>query len=73
MTDNRVLLPTVGNSPRLQIEYMPLAALKLNASNPRQHGEKQITNIAKNIDNVRLCRSVPCRRRQPRLGRQRPD
>ena len=58
MTYNRVLLPTVSNSPRLQIEYVPLAALNLNAPNPRQHGEKQITNIAKNIDLFGFV--VPC-------------
>ena len=69
MTENRVLLPTIGNSPRLQIEYVPLTALKLNASNPRQHSQKQITNIARNINQVGFV--VPCLvgRRQPRLGR----
>ena len=58
MTDNRLLLPMVSNSPRLQIEYMPLKALKLNTSNPRQHSQKQITNIARNIDNIGFV--VPC-------------
>lgn len=58
MTENRVLFPTIGNSPRLQIEYVPLTALKLNASNPRQHSQKQITNITRNINQFGFV--VPC-------------
>lgn len=58
MIDNHVLLPMVGNSPRLQIEYMALTALKLNGTNPRRHSPKQIVNIARNIDKVGFI--VPC-------------
>ena len=50
MNDNQVLLPAIANFPQVQIEYVPISALKLNESNPRVHSEKQITNIAKNID-----------------------
>jgi len=49
MREDRNLMLLGSNSPRLQIEYVPFAALNLNASNPRKHSEKQITNIAKNM------------------------
>lgn len=58
MNDTRALLPAIGNSPRLQIEELPLAELKLNASNPRQHDQKQITKLARNIDKMGFV--VPC-------------
>jgi DNA modification methylase len=58
MTDNRALLPMVSNSPRLQIEWVPITSLKLNTTNPRRHSQKQITKIAKSINQVGFV--APC-------------
>jgi hypothetical protein len=50
MSDNRALCRLLTNSPRLQIEEIPLSQLKRKALNPRRHPEKQITMLSRSID-----------------------
>lgn len=58
MSENRSLVPVIGNSPRLQIEEMPIIQLKRNARNPRVHSDKQVAMLARNIDTFGFL--VPC-------------
>jgi DNA modification methylase len=51
MSDNRSLVPLLTNSPRLQVEEVPIAQLKRKTLNPRRHPEKQITMLSRSIDN----------------------
>ena len=58
MSDNRSLVPVISNSPRLQIEYMPISQLRRNARSPRIHFDRQIVMLARNIDMFGFL--VPC-------------
>lgn len=58
MTDNRALVPMVSNSPRLKIEYLSTTSLTPNTSNPRQHTARQISKVARSIDNFGFL--IPC-------------
>ena len=51
MSDNRALGHFLTNSPRLQIEEIPIAQLKRKKLNARRHPEKQITMLSRSIDN----------------------
>jgi DNA modification methylase len=50
MNEKRSLVTLGRNSPRLQIEEVPISLLKRNARTPRVHPEKQIVMLARNID-----------------------
>src|SRR5262249_51567982 len=58
MNENRSLIPLGNNSPRLQIEEMPISQLNMNARSPRIHPERQIVMLARNIDAFGFL--VPC-------------
>jgi len=58
MSDNRSLVPLLTNSPRLQIEEVPIALLKRKTLNPRRHPEKQIIMLSRSIDHFGFL--IPC-------------
>ena len=57
MNDKRSLVP-FRNSPRLQIEEVPIGHLKRKAFNPRRHPEKQIVMLSRSIDTFGFV--MPC-------------
>lgn len=50
MKDSRSLVPCLRNSPRLEIEEVPIEELKRNNRSPRRHPEKQIAMLARSMD-----------------------
>jgi DNA modification methylase len=57
MSESRSLVP-LKNSPRLQIEEIPIGQLKRKALNPRRHSEKQIGMLCRSIDTFDFL--IPC-------------
>jgi ParB-like chromosome segregation protein Spo0J len=58
MNDSRSLVPLLSNSPRLQIEEVPIEELKPNTRSPRRHPEKQIAMLARSMATFSFL--VPC-------------
>ena len=58
MNEGRSLVPLLSNSPRLEIEELEIRQLKRKARNPRQHPEKQVVMLSRNIDTFGFL--VPC-------------
>src|SRR4051794_3604113 len=58
MNEKGSLVPFGRNSPRLQIEEVPISMLKRNARSPRVHPEKQTVMLARNIDTFGFL--IPC-------------